>query len=256
MSTPACNNVDLLLNNEQLANDCACQSSSANLTKLLADYNNSVQTWKTTRDNYDNTSAQYAAWQGWNGPYQHYKDTFNNLKGQSQQMKNCPPWTTDYNRLNAYCHDDYGNNWQYTNGSNGGNGCAPGFGRGNCQLTDDYIKGQVNYPGPPNVTSPPGNMPQAPTANVTCCSQLFQGISAADVTFSNISQQCSTNIQSSIDKTMNTINAAAAAEQAAQDAIIAKKATTLKYENIGAVSGVLCVFFCIIIGIIMSEDEG
>jgi cobalamin biosynthesis Mg chelatase CobN len=203
-----CNNKTLLDANPQLASACSCRKASNALIKQSETYQTSIQDWTKRLDEHQNSTAKLNRWTQKIGEYNIWAQKENELRDEKKQWNSCVVWNeTQSGKHDDWCRNDIGSGWYHSGQSKGP--CTPGWGRGVCQRTNDQIQLDLNNAGyaaaKPNVSPHPGAQPSPPGGNnVQCCSQLFQNITAADVKFSEIIQQCTQQINNQIDAALNT----------------------------------------------------
>lgn len=185
-------------NNTQLASACACQAASNELQHAVAQYESEYEAYSVQQAAYQ---AAYGKWQTAHTAWVTKKQNdLHDFSTQVQQWNHCVLWTGVYGH-DDWCSNDISPGWVQVGA--GQYDCAYGSGRGNCSPGPSAIAvfnstWLANNPEPQAPSPVPAFAEKPPTVNISCCSQLFQNITADSANFSGITQQCQQNITSQI----------------------------------------------------------
>lgn len=233
----ACVNVDTT--NPDLVAACQCQKATVELA-------NAVNVYKTTTEHnldltnvYNTTTLPnymtvHSTWQ------QASDANLAAIRGQRQAGNNCTPA--------AYCPSSTCNSgWRSDGSVSGSQGncsicagklCANTGCQLQCEPDDNTVNAQhnnwLNKNPEPQKPPPPAQVPIKPPNgnNIQCCSQVFSGITANSVNFSNLQQTCTQDISNQIG---NAIQAGVIKniqnQQMVQDNIIASQEALIASHN-------------------------
>jgi hypothetical protein len=170
----------------QLASACACQDAANALAQQLTDYNTAYEAYGIAHAQWVNTD--YPAWQ---------LSVTNETTSLTNEIKT------------TACGESCPTGWDELNYTL----CSIGYHIRTCKrqsttVTNDLNTWLIYHAAPAEPVQP-----AAPNgSNILCCSQIFQGITAENINFTNIVQECNQNIQNQIvagavgDTAANAIN--------------------------------------------------
>lgn len=244
-----CNNIALLQTNSQLANACACKKASNALEAAMNTYTAQYEKYNADIVAYNAARAAHDRWQNMSGEYASWNDKRAQLIDEKKPWNNCVAWNdTQSGAHNDWCRNDAGQGWYHAGQT--GSGCSAGFGKGVCQRTTDqvivdlrnagYNAGEPAVPGQPIPPIPPnGN-------NIQCCSQMFSNITADNINFSDIQQNCSQTIQQQIQSAISATTAQTTLPPQKLQATQAPETTTTFQNNIPLIGIiVLIIILCL-----------
>lgn len=187
--------------NSQLQSACDCRNALVSLKKSQTVYQNQMNKYNNDIAHYNNQLEKHTRWRNKSDEYSHWKNRQEQLQNEAKPWKNCVHWAqAAASAEHGWCANDFGANWYHSGAT--GEGCSIGFGKGLCKITytgiDNILRSEGYYSQEPVIPIKPV-IPNPPTGNnILCCSQSFSNISASNVNFDNISQNCSQTINNII----------------------------------------------------------
>ena len=196
MSDP-CSNSAQVASNPQLQSACACKKASDSLVSLTNDYETALEKYTTDMATYQKALQ---AQQTWNANKQVQINTLNAERrdGSCAAAGDCG---------SSNCNSGWTSDGSIHGNTDNCNICFLRIcAKTGCKVSCTRTANQTNSDLQPWLDSNPQPtvpvQPQQPNApsgfNIQCCTQLFTGVDATNVNFSNIQQQCNQTIQKQI----------------------------------------------------------
>ena len=188
-----------------LASACACSSAAQSLKALSDNYVDSNLAWQVKDAAYNKYISDLSVYN------KVYADKLNTMKNQQSLGLHCI--NADYGLNDAYCINDNSPGWHqtgWTDNTRGSSGSCGAYKAQVCQRTDTQAVIDATLAvgmTAPNAVNPPGPSPIPPSgSNIMCCVQDFNNITAKDVNFTNIQQNCNQKIGGMIASALTSPN--------------------------------------------------
>jgi hypothetical protein len=182
-------------NNVNLKTACECLDGVKSLNTAMDKYEKDYETHLKNMANYN---IEYKKWQNIHDRWSSDKSNEEKRLADDIIYAGCGACGTQRGCPGGY-------DWKYTEGCGWGNTlCQYRCGRNKDQISIDLKEWLANNPEPKPPLVPTFEKKPPSGINIQCCNQLFSGVKADTVNFSNIAQQCELKIQNDINNISKT----------------------------------------------------